>query len=299
MADRRFVQYILIILLLTSSCNRTEVTLGGRIPLVQYNEEVLYLDNISEYLTPKCTPEDSMQIISNAIEEWLGNIKTVTIAQKNITSLDKIEAEVARYRQQLILHEYQEELINSRLSLEVSEYAISSYYEINKAFFKAEIPYMQGLTIRVPSNASDIAELKGWVQKNSEETIEKIEKYSIKNAISYNYFPSEWKAIEEVFAQSGVISKEAIGSITKEGMYTFSDSTTTTFVKVENYCAIGMSLPYDYARAQIREFILNKRAAEYILSLRTELSTDAKNDNGFKYFDGVGKRVEEFENKKK
>lgn len=69
------------------------------------------------------------------------------------------------YRRALIMHTYQEELVNQKLANEISDEEISTYYEKNKELFHTEHPFVKGLFIKVPLHSQDLASVRKWYKK--------------------------------------------------------------------------------------------------------------------------------------
>ena len=105
-------------------------------------------------------------------------------AEGNIPDNDKIKALVENYRKALIMHVYQEELVNQRLAGEISDEEIADYYEKNKTLFVLEEPVIKGLFIKVPLQSQGLADVRRWYKRNSQDAIEKLEKYSLKHAVT-------------------------------------------------------------------------------------------------------------------
>ena len=61
-----------------------------------------------------------------------------------------MEELVASYRKALIVHAYQEELVNQQLGYSIDDPEIKQYYQQNPTLFRATQPYVQGLFIKVP-----------------------------------------------------------------------------------------------------------------------------------------------------
>ena len=108
-------------------------------------------------------------------------------AQSNIPNNGEIDKLVENYRKALIMHTYQQALIHQRLSEEISEQDLTEYYEKNQALFKVERPLMKGLS----SSSFDSPQLGKFVagtRWKPVEAVEHLEKYSLQNAVKYEYF---------------------------------------------------------------------------------------------------------------
>lgn len=62
------------------------------------------------------------------------------------------------------MHTYQQELINQKLTNDISEQEIADYYEKNKELFKLESPLIKGLFIKVPLTAPQVEQCSQMVQ---------------------------------------------------------------------------------------------------------------------------------------
>ena len=86
-------------------------------------------------------------------------------AEGNIPDNAKIAKLVENYRRALIMHTYQEELVNQKLANEISDEEISTYYEKNKELFHTEHPFVKGLFIKVPLHSQDLDKCTQMVLK--------------------------------------------------------------------------------------------------------------------------------------
>lgn len=78
------------------------------------------------------------------------------------------------YRRALIMHTYQEELVNQKLANDISEEEINAYYEKNKELFRLDNPLVKGLFIKVPLSSPDLGNVRVWYRKNNQDIIEKL-----------------------------------------------------------------------------------------------------------------------------
>lgn len=122
-------------------------------------------------------------------------------AEGNIPENVKIDELVASYRRALIMHTYQEELVKQKVGAEITDAEIEQYYTQNTGMFRADQPYLKGLFIKVPLNVPHLKQVRTWYKSNTQESIDKLEKFSIGNAVSYDYFYDRWQPLSEVAAK--------------------------------------------------------------------------------------------------
>ena len=96
------------------------------------------------------------------------------------------------------MHTYQQELINQKLSNDISEQEIAEYYGKNKELFKLETPLIKGLFIKVPLTAPQLNNVRRWYKSEKQDAVESLEKYSLQNAVKYEYFYDKWVSVTDV-----------------------------------------------------------------------------------------------------
>ena len=158
----------------------------GKTPLVEVAGEYLYKEDLQAALPFNISKDDSVLFAEHYIRNWVEDVLLFDKAEGNIPDNAKIAKLVENYRRALIMHTYQEELANQKLANEISDEEISAYYEKNKELFHTEHPFVKGLFIKVPLHSQDLASVRKWYKKNNQDAIENLEKYSLRNAVSYD-----------------------------------------------------------------------------------------------------------------
>lgn len=95
-------------------------------------------------------------------------------AEGNIPDNAKIAKLVENYRRALIMHTYQEELVNQKLANEISDEEISAYYEKIRSCFIRNI-LCERIVYKVPLHSQDLASVRKWYKKNNQDAIENLE----------------------------------------------------------------------------------------------------------------------------
>lgn len=275
------------------SCKGDKAEHGNRTPLAEYNGNWLYLDELSNDLSAVMSEEDSVLVIENAIKEWIGDIQIEELAVRNIRSMDRINELVNKYRIQLLLHDYKEQLAEGRIAEEVTDNAITAYYEANKDQMLAIEPLVLGITLRVPAGAERMHLVREWMRKCDADAIEKIEKYSIQNAIVYNYYRNNWLTMNEALEGTQINQSSLVKSLPDKKVYEFSDSTSITFITIDDYSPAGGPMPIEYAKSQITELFINERISEYLSTYRKEMFDKALGSNKINFVNSLSLRVKE------
>ncbi len=256
----------------------------GKTPLVEAAGEFLYEEDLRAALPPSLSKDDSVLFAESYIRNWVEDVLLFDKAEGNIPDNDRIIKLVENYRRALIMHTYQEELVNQRLDNEIDTAEIADYYEKNRGLFRTETPYVKGLFIKVPLNASGIGNVRNWYKRNDQATIEKLEKYSLGGAVSYDYFYDRWIPVADVAAK---IPLKVLGSengyLEKNRNVEVKDTAFCYFLHIEEFLGEGEDRPLDFAKEEIKEILINLKRVEFINEVKKELYQQASERNKINY----------------
>lgn len=223
--------------------------------------------------------------MENYIRNWVEDVLLYEKAKDNIPENSDIDELVENYRKALIVHTYQQELLRQRLSSEISEQEISEYYEENKHLFTLERPLIKGLFLKVPIGAPRMNDVRKWYKSSSHEAVENLEKYSLQHAMNYDYFYDRWVPVAEVLGKLPLQEDDPETYIDKKRQIELSDSTFCYFLHVTDYLAKGDEAPYDFAKGNAKDMLLNMKRTAFIKRVRTDLYNEAVRKNKIIYND--------------
>lgn len=257
----------------------------GKTPLVEVAGEYLYKEDLQAVLPFPISKDDSVLFAEHYIKNWVEDVLFFEKAEGNIPDNAKIAKLVENYRRALIMHTYQEELINQKLANDIGEEEIGAYYEENKALFHTEHPFVKGLFIKVPLHAPDLASVRKWYKRNSRDAIENLEKYSLRNAVSYDYFYDRWLPLSDIAAK---IPLKALDTdedyLDKNRNVEVKDTAFCYFLHVEEFLGKDQQRPLDFAREEIKEILINLKRVEFINEAKEELYQRASDRNKINYY---------------
>lgn len=256
----------------------------GRTPLVELDGNFLYREDLQAVLPAALSKDDSLLFAEHYIRNWVEDQLLYSKAQSNIPNSDEIERLVANYRKALIMHTYQQELIHQQLSEEISETDLADYYEQNQELFKVERPLMKGLFIKVPLKAPQLANVRRWYKSDSREAVEHLEKYSLQNAVKYEYFYDKWVPVAEILGLVPLNEPDVDAYLDKNRHVELKDTAFYYFLNVSDYRRIGEQEPYEFARTQVKDMLMNVRQVEFMKQVKEDLYQRAARRNRIKYY---------------
>ena len=257
----------------------------GKTPLVEVSGEFLYKEDLQAALPLNISKDDSVLFAEHYIRNWIEDALLFDKAEGNIPDNDKISKLVENYRRALIMHTYQEELVNQKLANDISEEEINAYYEKNKELFRLDNPLVKGLFIKVPLSSPDLGNVRVWYRKNNQDVIEKLEKYSLRNAVSYDYFYDRWISVPDVAAKIPlkVLDTDA-NYLDKNRNVEVKDTAFCYFLHIEDFLGKDKQKPLDFARDEIKEILINLKRVEFINKVKEDLYQRASDRNKIIYY---------------
>ncbi|MBP1675925.1 MAG: hypothetical protein H6Q20_484 [Bacteroidetes bacterium] len=278
---------LLILVLSTAvlwSCSQKTAE-EGRVPLLEVEGRFLYLDQVQDIIPPNVNAKDSTEIAGNFIRKWITDVLLYENAKRNITNKQEIDQLLEDYKKSLIIHQYQQKMIEQRVPKEPTEEDVRRFYDQYKDQLTLKENVVKGLLLVTPANAPQLANVRSWVQSGNANALEKIEKYSIQNAISYDYFGNEWTTFSEILRKLPLQVQDASAFVAGHRFYESSDSLRHYFLRIEAYKTYGQTEPYEMARPKIVNLILNKLKAEFITNFEDELYNDAIENETVNFFE--------------
>lgn len=275
---------ILVIAAAMTGCGQ-EHNHKGKTPLVEVSGEFLYKEDLQAALPLNISKDDSVLFAEHYIRNWIEDALLFDKAEGNIPDNDKISKLVENYRRALIMHTYQEELVNQKLANDISEEEINAYYEKNKELFRLDNPLVKGLFVKVPLSSPDLGNVRVWYRKNNQDVIEKLEKYSLRNAVSYDYFYDRWISVPDVAAKIPlkVLDTDA-NYLDKNRNVEVKDTAFCYFLHIEDFLGKDKQKPLDFARDEIKEILINLKRVEFINKVKEDLYQRASDRNKIIYY---------------
>lgn len=257
----------------------------GKTPLVEVVGKFLYEEDLRLAMPLDISKDDSALFADKFIKNWVEDALMFDKAEGNIPDNAKVHELVDNYRKSLIMHIYQEELIKQKLSGEITDAEIEDYYNRNKSLFILEEPIVKGLFMKVPLQTSGLADVRRWYKRNTQDVIEKLEKYSLRNAVTYDYFYDQWKTIKDL---SSVIPLKELKTdydyLNRKRDLEIKDTAYHYFLHVEDFYREGKVKPFDLAKEEIKDILINLKRVDFIEKVKDDLYRRALDKNEINYY---------------
>ena len=251
--------------------------------LVSVGEKTLYKQELE-----RATPEASNTIDSTLAAEaymkmWIKNELMYEKAKENLTDKEKIDELVENYRHSLTIYTYQEQLLRERLSKGITDKEFKDYFDSNPERFKLEADIIKGLFLKVPQTSPRLEDLKRWYTLSNDEAIENIEKFSLENAVIYDYFYDKWVYFDDILANipNDINSPERF--LKEQKRLEVQDSAYVYLLNIKEYALTGNAAPFEFAKGQIFDILLSQKRESFMKEFEDDLYKKAIDDGKIKF----------------
>jgi hypothetical protein len=265
---------LLLVVIITYACGTKSQDIKRK-AILEVEGKFLYLDEIKHIIPPNVNDTDSIKIASSFIKKWVTDVLMYENAKRNVDNKNEIDELVEVYRKSLTIHQYQQKLIEQRLPKEASEEELKEFYDKYRDQLLLKENVIKGLLLIVPEKAPKMSSVRTWVQSANLKSLESIEKYSIQNAISYDYFGDRWLPFSEVLKKIPLQIQDPSNFIANTHFIEKSDSVNHYFLRITGFQRIGQVEPFEMAKEKIATIIINRHKADFISKFERELYDDA------------------------
>ncbi|MDR2805212.1 MAG: peptidyl-prolyl cis-trans isomerase [Dysgonamonadaceae bacterium] len=274
--QRKLNKYLFVSLFCLTACSHPSGKKEDAV--VQVGNHILTRSELKESLPAFRTPEDSILATEHFIRMWINDQLLYDLALKNIDNRSAIDPLVENYRRALAIYQYQEQLVNEKLANNFSEEELRNYYEENKDKFKLDKPLIKGLFLRIPVDAPNIDQTRSWCKNLSETAILNLEKYSMKNAGSFDYFEHKWVDFNEWMNNWPVQDVNFSAMLKKKTFFEQKDDKYCYFLNVIDCLLPGDNAPFQYAEAVVKELLINQKKIEFLRETEDNIYNKALNN---------------------
>ena len=253
-------------------------------PLVEAEGQFLYESDVAKIIPIDINATDSAEMAQNIIRKWVTDVLMLENAKRNTPNEADIEKMVQEYRKSLIIHQYQQNLIEQRLKTDPTKEQIKEFYTQYGTQMLTKETIIKGFLLTMPDKSPKLTEMRKWVQRGDTEALENIEKYHLQNAVGYDYFAANWTSISAVLKKIPAQPKDPADFIAQQDFYEISDSTHHYLLHINERVLAGATEPYELAKDKIANILRTRMKAEYISRFETELYNDAVKNGHVKFF---------------
>ena len=227
-----------------------------------YHSDIVYLPILG----------DSSEFYSNQISIWIKRQLILSSAFQNVEVKNKIDRQVNKYREDLILFEFEKYLFSTTIKNPISYGDIVTYYEENKNDFILPFNLVRALYAKIPLQAPSINQFRSDFLRYPLSDISEIRSYCFQFAEKSFLEDSTWIKFDEIIINTPFprdIDKTSFLKTRK--FYEIKEEKFIHFIKILDKKLIGDYSPLSFEVDIINTILLNKRKQELFDNLRDSI----------------------------
>jgi hypothetical protein len=266
---------MLVCLLAVSACHRKAPVVPDVDVVARVGERALLRTEV-EAMMSQSTAQDSLIGVEGFIKKWVKDVLMYQMARQNIGE-DKAEIDrlVEDYRHALTRYRYQEHLVREKLVVDIRESEKRLYYENNKKEFILDRHLVRGLYLKIPKDAPGLEDIRRAFHSKPEAAVEMIEKYSVQNAVTYDYFYDRWVEFEEVIHNIPVRLPDTPDLLQRNRPLEANDDNFCYLLHISESLMPGDLAPYEFVSADIVEILVNQRKMTFLRQFEEDIYSSA------------------------
>lgn len=150
--------------------------------LAQVFDYKLYYDDVKDLIQGYANAEDSIQQIRSLADHWVRDRLLLVEAEKNFPKEANMNKLLEDYRQSLLRHFFEQQVIEQRLDTVITEQDLQQYYDANKEQHRLESGIWRGYYFKIKRPQTKADKILAWWKQFPEEHYDEVLNYMEKHA---------------------------------------------------------------------------------------------------------------------
>jgi len=276
---------ILCFTLIVLGCKQNKEA-ATRIPVAEIGRKILYYDQIPQIVIRGLHGQDSIAMVQNYINKWAKHELMLMRAEANLSqnARDEIAIQVEETRANLLIYQYQRQMMQEKMDTVIVESDLEKYYANNEKNFSLISNIVKALYIKIPASTPNVDLIKRLARSNEQRDMQQLESLCYNFAEKFDDFNENWISMDRLLLELPI---EIIGNeenFLRRNFHEASDSTSIYMVSIKDYRLRSTLAPYEYVKDDIKRIIMNSRRFEFIQSLENGIYNDALKEKYFKIY---------------
>jgi hypothetical protein len=275
----------LIIMTLASGCGKKGSSVK-RIEVAQAGNAILYLDQIPKLVPESTSKTDSAATSQNYINKWIRKELLLQKAEENLSPdlMDDINRQLEETRSNLVIYQYQRQMMLERMDTLVSDSTLVNYYDSHPQSFNLSTNIVKALYIKLPVETPNIDKIKRLARSNDQKDLQELETICYQFAEKFDDFNEEWVPFDRISVELPAEIDNEESFLRRTPFYESTDSSNIYMVNFREYKLRTSLAPFEYVKDDIKRIIWNSRRIEFFGNLENGIYNDALKENKFKIF---------------
>jgi hypothetical protein len=274
-----------LILLLAYGCNKNNHS-QKRVVVASAGKAVLYLDQLPGLIQPGTSEADSTEIVKNYISKWARKSLVFQKAEENLSAAlkDEIENQLEETRSDLVIYQYQRQMMLERMDTVVTEHELEKYYNSNPESFLLSSNIVKALFIKLPSETPNIDKIRILARSKEQDKLQQLETTCYQFAEKFDDFNEQWVPLNRLSVELPQEIENQESFLRRTTYFETTDSANIYLISIRDHRLRSTLAPFEYVKDDIKRIILNTRRFEFIQALENGIYNNALKEDNFKIF---------------
>ena len=278
MANKIIGFLLLVSFLLLFACGSSQDDESRR-AIVTVDGSTLTYGDLRNAIPENLSYSDSLALADDYIGRWVRNKLMLRQAELNLSASEKnVEQLLEEYRTSLLVHLYQQKMLEQKHSPLVTSREIAQYYNEMQDNFNLQENIIKGVFIKVPKNAPNQDQLRRWYRSVEQQDLINLEAYSFQYARKYEQFIETWVPFSRINSSLPDPIRNEDRFLRWSKTHEAQDSLYNYYLSVHDYKLAGSTTPLSFVEDRIKAILLNKKRMEFIQRLGQDLYEEALRD---------------------
>jgi len=248
-------------------------------------DKYLYESDIQNIFPEGISEKDSMQLITNYIDNWIRKQLIYYQADKNLSKkLKNFDKEMEEYKSSMIIYTYEKELIKQKLDTVVTDKEISEYYDNNPGNFQLKDNIVKVVYVKLPINSAAIPSVRSLYKSDNPSDKKELAGFCQKYAVNSSLDDDIWYVFSDILKEIPIKTYNEEDYLKNHKYIEMSDSLYYYFVKICGFKVKESTSPLSMERENIRNIIINKRKLKLINDMHQDIYIKAQTNQDFEKY---------------
>lgn len=250
--------------------------------VAKVNDKVFLLRDLKSQLPVGMTKSDSLARVNDILTRWVKKELLLKMAEDNLDEAQRdLSRELEDYRNSMLIHRYQQQLLNQKLDTVLTPADIRNYYDNHPEKFTLGSTIVKAVYVEIPKTLAKTDQIRRWMSENSARSMSELESYSFQYASKYDHFNNDWVDFGTILGRIPGVKDEPEQLLRSSKFHQFSDLNNYYYVLVNDYIFAGEKAPFDFVKDRIESLILNTRKMDFLQDLEKNIYEKGKRENRF------------------
>lgn len=226
---------------------------------------------------------DSVFVSKKLIEGWAQDELFYQEAKDKLLPEDlNVDAEVERYRRDLINYKYEIRLIENNLDTTITKEEVQAYYDANRDNFILKDNIVKVNYFKVPLKTKALPKMKAAMVSQNPKEKENLKALCLQYADNYFINDSTWLLLEDIKKEIPQLRELPEYNFYAGRYFEYADSLNYYYLKIKEIKVKNGLSPINFEMANIRKILLNGRKMKLIRQYKQQILEKAKSEGKFK-----------------